>query len=110
MDPAKLTGASVESNATVDPDGPFSTSALATSRHRMWDNMVAMNQAWWTLWGSSFTAPWNQMPWPPAGQMLPPEPTPPVDAPVPVLKSVRDAKRKRKVPLAHPPAKRLRHP
>lgn len=93
-------------------DGPFSAAALAESRHRIWDNMAAMQDAWWTLWRASFTAPWTSMPWPPAGQILPPDEAPLAERPEqPVaLKAPRQSAHNRAVPKTRAHAKRLRHP
>ncbi len=91
-------------------DGPFSAAALAESRHRIWDNMTAMQDAWWTLWRASFTAPWTSLPWPPAGQILPPDEAIPDDVAAPAPHVERRSKRKRPLPKTPAQPRRMRHP
>ena len=91
-------------------DGPFSAAALAESRHRIWDNMAAMQDAWWTLWRASFTAPWASMPWPPAGQILPPDASIPDDVAAPAPHVERRSTRKRPLPKIPAQPRRMRHP
>jgi hypothetical protein len=86
------------------------TGTQAGSQRRMWDKLAAVNNAWWLLWRSSFTAPWTRMPWPPAGQVLPPEVSTPAEVAAPVLGAARGPKRKRPLPQTPSQLKRMRHP
>ena len=91
-------------------DGPFSAAALTESRHRIWNNMAAMQDAWWTLWRTSFTAPWTSMPWPPAGHIFPPDAPIPDDVAAPAPHVERRSKRKRPLPKTPAQSRRMRHP
>jgi hypothetical protein len=55
---------------------PGSSLSLADSQRVMFENWASASEAWWSWWKAAHAMHWPSMPWPPAGVVATPQPTP----------------------------------